>query len=592
MIQLSVLDYSVIALYLVIIAALSILFRAKRFNHMFGEDKKPSWLILAASLLMIEWSPMTDMMSMGLILEDGYSGIWMLKNRFWLAGVPAILYAAMWSRLKFRTDNELIRLRFSGASGTFLHIFRAIFLAIFVIPLFASFLILALRKLLDVLALGANLTAEYVLIGIVLFLVLKNSFHQKIRTDVLNAIVCLVAPVMICFFLIQAYGGVGSIYSTLAQLAGDEIRLIPELGTTDENSNFPNFFVFIFVQWWSVNIVDNSDPNAQRHLQAKSQFAAFKTLFVPILLSSLMFLFVSTIWDCGLLEYKLNNLETIDKEAFYLQISLQHLPDGFKAIALIAILFSFITTLESIVNWGGGLLTVDIVKTYLYKNGTDQQYKYMSFAAMLVVSTVALFFAFNNDKILTLQKFIFSISAGVAPVFLLRWFWWRINAWTQIAAMLSSLVYTLTYDYLYQYNTYFRQIIDGICVETALSHYPLKLIVLTLLVVSTWLIVMILTNPDKKEHLLEFVRQTGAGGIWPEGFPETDYQMKKRLLLCFVFAVTYILPFFFIWQLKFGSIVFAFILLFFFVALAVYVFKAMSALLPHNYELSLRRQQD
>lgn len=582
MIQLSVIDYSVIALYLLLISTLSVLFRAKRFNHMFGEVKKPSWLLLAASLLMIEWSPMTDMMSMGLILEDGYSGVWMLKNRFWLAGVPAILYAAMWSRLKFSTDNELIRLRFSGPSGTFLHIFRAIFLAIFVIPLFASFLILALRKLFEVLDLGAFASPEYVLVGIVLLLVLKNSFHQKIRTDVVNALVCLVAPVMICFFLVKAYGGVGSIYSTLGQLATDEIRLIPEFGANSASSGFSNFFVFIFIQWWSVNIVDNSDPNAQRHLQAKSQFAAFKTLFIPILLSSLMFLFVSTIWDCGLLEYKLKNLDVTDREAFYLQISMQYLPDGFKAIALIAILFSFITTLESIVNWGGGLLTVDVVKTYLYKSGTDRQYKYMSFAAMLLVSFIALLFAFNNDKILSLQKFIFSISAGVAPVFLLRWFWWRINAWTQLSAMLSSLIYTLTYDYLFQHNENFRQAVEIVSVKTGLSPYPLKLIILTALVVGTWLIVMYCTSPDKKEHLVDFVSKTGTGGVWPKDFPQTDYQMKRRLLLCLVFAVTYILPFLFIWQFKFGDVSIGILLTMVFLFLAAYVYRSMSTLLPNG----------
>ena len=153
MIKLSNTDYVVIAIYLIVIVVLSVLFRAQHFKQMFGEDKKPSWILLAASLLMIEWSPMTDMMSMGLILEDGYSSIWLLKSRFWLAGVPAILYATMWSRLKFQTDNEFIRLRFSGRSGISLHIFRAVFLSLFVIPLFGSFIILALRKLLAILSL-------------------------------------------------------------------------------------------------------------------------------------------------------------------------------------------------------------------------------------------------------------------------------------------------------------------------------------------------------------------------------------------------------------------------------------------------------
>ena len=537
MIHLSITDFIVIIGYLGIIVALSALFRTKRFKEMFGEEIKPNWLFLAASLLMIEWSPMSDMMSMGIILEHGYSGIWLLKSSFWLAGVPAILYAAMWSRLKFQTDNELIRLRFSGHSGVSLHVFRALFLSIFVIPLFGSFIILGLRKLLEVLQLGSFFNPEMILIIGVLSLVLKNSFHQKIRTDSFHALVCVSAPILICFFLFKAHGGYKNIYDTLGAMAAAKTQLIPQLGSAQSNNSFADFFVFIFIQWWSVYIVDNSDPNAQRHLQAKSEFAAFKTLFVPILITSLMFLFVSTIWDCGLLEYTVKGYSNIDKEAFFLQVAMQYLPDGIRAVVLIGIVFSFVTTLESIINWGGGLLTVDIIKTYLYKEGKERHYTYLSFGAMLLVSIISLLFAFNSTKILDLQKFVFSISAGVAPVFMLRWFWWRINAWTQIAAMLSSLVYTLVYDSLYQNNSGFKLLMDTLCTSAGLSSYPLKIVILTTLVVCTWLTVMYCTKPDYEEHLRGFVKKTGTGGVWPKDFFQSDYRLPRRVFLCFIFAI-------------------------------------------------------
>ncbi len=579
MIALSSTDYLVIILYLIILFGISVAYRAKRFQQMFGEDKKPNWMLLAASLFMIEWSPMTDMMGMGLILEQGYAGIWMLKSRFWLAGVPAILFATMWSRLKFQTDNQLIRLRFSGRPGVVLHVFRAIFLSIFVIPFVGAFIILALHKLLDVFSISQDFNPKVILsIGVVL-LIFKNSFHQKIRTDFFNAVICVIAPVLICYFLFQAHGGPAVIYETLRSGLTEKTALIPAFHATENGSSLPNFLVFIFVQWWSVNIVDNSDPNAQRHLQAKNQFAAFKTLFIPILVTSVMFLFVSTIWDCGLLEYSSNTIANIDKEAFYLHIAIKYLPDGFKALVLIAILFSFVTTLESIINWGGALLTVDIVKTYLYKNGTDRQYKYVSFTAMLLVSVVSLAFAFNNDKILNLQKFIFSISAGVAPVFMLRWFWWRINAWTQISAMFSSLVYTVILDTFYKQYLPFRIYIDLLCVETGLSLYPLKIVILTVLVVISWLIVMYSTQADDKKHLANFVKQTGTGGIWPKEFANTGYQLPKRLFLCLVFAITYILPFFIIWQCKFGRLDVAVFMLLMFVLLVYYVYHSMSLIL-------------
>jgi len=582
MIRLSSTDYFVIFGYFVLLIALSILYRAKRFNQMFGEEKKPSWLLLSASLLMIEYSPMTDMMSMGLILDNGYSGLWLLKSRFWLAGVPAILYAGMWSRLNFKTDNELIRLRYSGKSGISLHIFRAIFLAAFVIPFLGAFIIVALKKFLDVLHVDAIANVEHVLIIGVILLVMKNSFHQKIRTDFLSAIICIVAPIIICVFLLNANGGPQNIYGVLKADYSEQIRLIPSPGNAENSNLIADFLIFVFIQWWSINIVDNSDPNAQRHFQAKSQFAAFKALYIPILISSLMFLVVSTIWDCGLFEYKTSGYTGIDREAFYLQIAIKYLPDGFKAIALIAILFSFLTTLESIVNWGGGLLTVDIFKTYLFKHGSDRQYKYLSFACMLVVSMIALAFAFHNDKILNLQKFIFSISAGVAPVFLLRWFWWRINAWAQISAMLSSLVYTLIFDSLYAHHASFSGYIDYICSELAVSYYPLKIVILTGLVVGTWMTVMYCTQPDENSHLRKFVRQTGTGGWWPHSMADMQYKLKKRVFLCFVFGITSILPFLFIWQFKFGETLFGLTLLLVFVILSGYVYLSMKILLNEN----------
>jgi len=583
MIWLSTTDYIIIFGYFILIIGLSALFRAERFSEMFGEARKPGWLILAASLLMIEWSPMNDMMSMGLIIDKGYSGIWILKSRFWLAGVPAILYATMWSRLKMQTDNELIRLRFSGKPGIALHIFRAIFLSIFVIPFFAAFLILALIKFFHVLHLPHIAEPRITVPLLVLLLVFKNSFRQKIRTDAVNALVCLSAPFIICFFLFREFGGAADLYKTLATQFSAQVQLIPDLqAATPGSTALTDFLVFIFVQWWSVYIVDNSDPNAQRHLQAKSQFAAFKTIFLPIIITSVMFFFVSTIWDCGILEYKNNLYGDMDKEALYLHVALKYLPDGFKAIVVIAILFSFVTTLESIINWGGALLTVDIVKQYLHKNGTDRQYRITAFLSMLLVASISVFFALNNESILDLQKFIFSISAGVAPVFMLRWFWWRINAWTQISAMLSSLIYTLLFDTMYAHSPLFKGCIDALCTQFAISVYALKIIILTALVVATWLTVMYRTQPDDKEHLRKFVACTGTGGIWPEDIRQTGYNLPKRIFLCLLFAATYILPYFIIWQFKFGSFITGVTLSCCCLLLLFYVYRSMAGLLQET----------
>jgi len=572
-------DFGVMALYLVVVVVLSVVFRASHFQEMFGEEQKPSWLLLSASLLMITWSPMTDMMSMGIILESGYSSLWVLKDRFWLAGAPAILFASMWAGLKVKTDNELLRLRYSGSSAVVLHIFRALFLALLVIPFLGTFIILALKKFLDVLFAGQGLPTNTLLILGTLLIVLKNSFRQKIRTDALSAIICILAPAIICFFIFRQYGGFSQLYSILQSEFPEKISLFPSWEQAAGSSARANFLVFLCIQWWSVYIIDHSDPSAQRHLQARSRFLAFKALFLPVLLSSLMFLLISVIWDCGILEYRNANPRLIDPEAFYIEVAFQYLPHGFKAIVAIAFLFSFITSLENIINWGGGLLTIDIVKRYLFVGGSDRQYRALSLVMMLVVALISLAVAFNSDQLFALQKFIFSISAGVAPVFLLRWFWWRINAWTQISAMISSLVYTLVFDYLASTHDGFIALIEALRRLTQLDVYPLKLVLLTSAVVMTWLTTMYCTEPVTREQLRLFYQATGTGGIWPREFGDNGYGLPKRILLCLVFAVTYILPYLFVWQLKFGQATVAAAMIFLFAALAVVVYRLMANLL-------------
>jgi len=305
-----------------------------------------------------------------------------------------------------------------------------------------------------------------------------------------------------------------------------------------------------------------------------------------------MFLLISVIWDCGILEYKNSNPNLLDPEAFYIEVAFKYLPTGFKAVVAIAFLFSFVTTLENIINWGGGLLTVDIIKRYLYTGGSDRQYRYLSFMTMLLVSGISLIFAFNSEKLFNLQKFIFSISAGVAPVFLLRWFWWRINAWTQISAMASSLIYTLLFDNLYSMHVGFKGLIDSVCHATLLDYDPLKLIILTAAVVVTWLTTMYCTEPVAKEQLRIFYKTTGTGGIWPKEFGDNGYQLSKKVILCLVFAATYILPFLFVWQVKFGSPSLTCLLLLLFILLATMVYRSMAILLQYPIKAARELSDD
>ena len=184
-------------------------------------------------------------------------------------------------------------------------------------------------------------------------------------------------------------------------------------------------------------------------------------------------------------------------------------------------------------------------KTYLLKKRGEGFYSRLSYAVMLIIGISGMIIAWYNTHLLGLQKFIFSMGAGVGPVFILRWFWLRINAWSQFTAMLSSLSFAVGWDQLYNFSNGFHQLVDLQLESLDLSYYTFKLICLTAVVTLSWLLVTFLTKPDDKETLRKYQEQVNPSRV-------KVFNMK-RLLLVLLYPVISILPFLIIWQFKFGN---------------------------------------
>jgi len=161
------------------------------------------------------------------------------------------------------------------------------------------------------------------------------------------------------------------------------------------------------------------------------------------------------------------------------------------------------------------------------------------------------------------------MAAGVGPVFLLRWFWWRVNAWSQFSAMLSSLVLAIGWDLLYDSGSTFYEWAESGRLLLNMSPYAFKLISLTLLVSFIWLSVTFLSPPDDHKTLESFVRKVKPGGWWP-GHRHRFLSVRKTLLLL-LFPVVSILPFLLIWMYKFGSNTLASVLLVLWLGLIVLI---------------------
>jgi len=537
----------------------SLLSFRKGFQNIFRTEKRLPWYLAGFSLFLINPDIINVLSKMGIVATEGYAGMWIFYTGVLGAGFLPIVFAPLWSRLRFMTDNQFILLRFSGTPAKILHLFRAVYVGYLVVALFIAQVFIGMSKVLQV-YLEITYTQSFLIIGaILLLLIAKNSLQLKVRSDFLNGMIYLAAFAVGAFFVLKQYGGAAEIYSELKTSYPEYIRLFPEGVEKTSFGSIPTLMVYFTIQWWSITIIDGSGPEAQRFMNVKSPFQAFKAAFLPLILFTLVFLFHSFVIDAGILMIhkpgllipELNN--NPDMEASFIMMYKQAMPGGLSTLVFLAFLLGFIGFLESFINWGSSFVTVDVFKTYLLKKRGEGFYSRLSYAVMLIIGISGMIIAWYNTHLLGLQKFIFSMGAGVGPVFILRWFWWRINAWSQFTAMLSSLIFAVGWDLLYEFSSSFHQLVDLQLESLDLSYYTFKLICLTAVVTLSWLLVTFLTIPDDKETLRKYQEQVNPGGYWPGGPTRVKVFNMKRLLLVLLYPVISILPFLIIWQFKFGN---------------------------------------
>lgn len=533
-------DYLIIAGILLIFLLIAFI-KSSRSSGIFKTTNKLPWWLGAASLFIIYWNPTLDMINTRLVIEKGYSGLWFLKDILLTIGIAPVLFVPMWARLNITTDNELIRLRYSGKSAKILQIFRAIYVGIFISSFLCSFYVLGIKKIVSVYFTLSELEFFSIFFFCSLIILLKNKLAVKVKTDFFVSILYLFMLFIGIYFLVDSLGGWSNMKASLINHHEDKIQLLPQSESSGES--YPNILAFMFIQWWSARILDQSNVNSQRYFAIRDSWNAFKAIFLPVLIISITFALSSFIWDAALI----NNISLKEGEASYISLLSDVLPSGLKGLLIITFILGFITTYEAIVSWGASMITVDLLKDSLLEKKLG--YKKVAFGSMLLISLISIAFALKSDSLLSLTKLLFSVSIGVGPVFILRWFWWRINAWSQFSAMLSSGVYALSFDWFYQ--TYNPEVVNTILESLNINWYVFKLLIITILVTITWLVVTFFTNPDDKEKLKSFVDLTQTGGFWPF---KTTFDWKNKIFAILSLSLVGILPIWIIWHLKFGSI--------------------------------------
>jgi len=517
-IELSLIDKSIIIFFFVLVLAIGFAVSkksSKSTSEYFLSGRTLPWWLLGLSMVATTFSTDTPNLVTDIVRTNGVSGNWVWWV-FLLTGLLTVfVYAKLWRRSDVSTDMEFYELRYSGKAGRFLRGFRSIYLGIIFNVLAMAGVTLAAIKIgaimLDLSAIETVLYAG----GVTLIFSTAGGFRGVVYTDFILFFTAMAGSIGAAVYLVNLpeVGGIDSVINN--ESIADKISMFPDL--TDKETLWTLLIIPFAVQWWS-SWYPGAEPGgggyiAQRMLAAKNENHALgATLFFnimhyalrpwPWIIVALASLVVFP--DIASLSEAFPNIseDKLGQDLAY-PAMLTLLPTGLLGLVLASLISAYMSTISTHLNWGSSYVVNDFYLQLINKNATQKELVNVGRLSVVILMIVSSIIAISLTNAYQLFDIILMFGAGTGSIFILRWFWWRINAWSEIAAMLSSGIISIALTNESIFNVLFN---DNML--PSFMKFPFIVLVTT----SIWLIVTFVTPSDDTDTLVKFYNKTKPGG--------------------------------------------------------------------------------
>jgi len=508
--KLATLDWILIISFFVIFLIIGLVVAKKSgkdTKEFFLSGRNMPWWLLGISMVATTFSADTPNLVTDIVRQDGVSGNWVWWAFLITGMLTVFVYAKLWRRSKVLTDLQFYELRYSGKEAAFLRGFRAIYLGVFFNVMIMATVCLAAIKIggimFDLAPWECVLYASLVTVAYSSF----GGLRGVIFTDFLQFIVAMVGSIWAAYYIVnmEDIGGLNALL-THPNVA-DKLNFLPDF--SDTKSLIVLLIVPIAVQWWSV-WYPGAEPGgggyiAQRMLSAKDEKNAIgATLLFNVAHYALRPWPWIIIALASLVLYP--NLSDIGAEFPNAVIGhdlgysamLTKLPPGLLGIVIASLIAAFMSTISTHLNWGSSYIALDFYKRFLKPAASEKELvavgRISTVLLMLFAAIIALFL--SNAK--SAFEILLQIGAGTGSIFILRWFWWRVNAYSEITGMVVSFVMALFFEF----------------VDLGLEGYE-KLIYGVLITTVSWILVTLITRPTDTRTLAKFYNQvTPYGRGW------------------------------------------------------------------------------
>jgi solute:Na+ symporter, SSS family len=543
-------DQLIIVTYLIISIGIGIYMsrRASRStSDFFLSGRNLPWYIAGTSMVATTFAADTPLAVTELVAQNGIAGNWLWWNFLFGGMFTVFFFARLWRRANILTDAEFVAIRYSGPEANFLRGFKALYIGIGLNAVVLAWVNLAMVKILRVIfpeltffgieelkILSITFSAHLLVVGLMMIFVALYSALSGLwgvsLTDTFQFVMAMGGSIALAIFAIRHVGGVEGLKSQLAETQW-VFDFFPEIGKAETGitqsagllkMTVTGFVAYLGVQWWA-SWYPGAEPGgggyvAQRMMSAKDEkHSLLATLWFQIAHYAIR----PWPWIIVALVALVLYPAAPDKGETYVMVVRDLLPSGLLGLLLAAFLAAYMSTIASQTVWGTSYIINDFIRPFIKKDGKETYYVTISRVTTFLLLLFSFIMTTQFERISDAWKFILACSGGIGLVLMLRWFWWRINAWSEIAAMLAPFaVYPILY---FRYG----------------MSYENSLLIIVAWSTCVWLIVTFLTKPTAENKLLSFYKQVHPGGKgWkrvaekiPSVAGDSGY---KSLFVCYV----------------------------------------------------------
>jgi len=518
--ELSTLDYAFIIVFFSLVLGIGVYVSkksGKNSSEFFLSGRTMPWWLLGLSMVATTFSTDTPNLVTDIVRTNGVSGNWVWWCFLITGMLTVFVYAKLWRKSNVNTDLEFYEMRYGGKPASFLRKFRAVYLGVIFNVITMSAVTLAAIKIGSIM-LGLEPWQTVVSAGLitVTFSAL-GGFKGVVYTDFLLFFVAMAGAIGAAYYLVNI-PEVGGIEALMAnENVTEKLNILPDF--SNKKALITLFIIPLAVQWWS-SWYPGAEPGgggyiAQRMLAAKDENHAIGATFFfnimhyalrpwPWILVALASIVVYP--DLASIQEAFPNV-TADKLGHDLAYSamLTKLPSGLLGVVLASLVAAYMSTISTQLNWGSSYIVYDFYKQQINPNASEKRLVAVGRISTVVLMIFSAALALLLQNALQLFDVLLAFGAGTGLIFILRWFWWRINAWSEITAMFASGIISIILK-LTPVGAYLFATETGLLPDW--SEYIFIVVVTTII----WLIATFMTQPESNETLRSFYRKIQPGG--------------------------------------------------------------------------------